>query len=664
MITDILIKKFSDIKKSLITEDKIDIIILITSLVVLAYTIVMAALSDIQYDEAYTYIFNSTRNSPNFLSINLANNHPLNSFLIYITSFIFPYNEFAIRLPNLIFLLIYLISSIKISKVFSSLKILVFSLLVLYWFLIPNYFSIGRGYGISAAIVLLFLVKFVREKQNFDKIIFNFYILLLACYAFPGLLPLIIALSIYYLFFEIRYDLFRFIKIYFLDIFFLLINFSFILYYLFSVSAAGKPLYGSSDTFLNSTLKWYLNSFSAIIPNLENSIIIILSLVFIAAMCIIIFFNIRKAKVSFITIITFFLFFITSKIFDRPNITGRLLVPLYPLVILSLIEILNFTVERLKPKKTLIKKISFAVFILLVFNYVGTSKFRLKNNNLAYKKEIFEHLNLGVRHNNISGFTFAIAFYKKKFFLMPPYKLIRKKSSTVIKNITKNLDFYYLDDKHFLMLEAHDSIDIKTQFFIEITPLDTNNLLLNRKIAGFNILKFSWSKDNEKYLIKEMPNYKYSSFSIGQYDENGEKWRKTIKTKYYNWEKEAKEIWPFSKNWKIPNDTLNSTFPFIIKTDKHGIYKLATLIKLFKNDATISPRITLQANYKDGTSDIERDFKLKKNEKFIKNQVILSTNSNKKLVSITGFIIEHGGIKGGNVHAEIKNVKLIFKSSN
>ena len=97
-------------KKSINTEQ---IIILFSSLIFFVLLIIKANLTPITYDEAYSFLTYAI--AKDFFSVSLANNHFLNSIFIYIATF---YSEdvFFIRLPNLLFGLIYIYISILVSK--------------------------------------------------------------------------------------------------------------------------------------------------------------------------------------------------------------------------------------------------------------------------------------------------------------------------------------------------------------------------------------------------------------------------------------------------------------------------------------------------------------------------------------------------------------------
>ena len=505
--------------------DKSDVLILLISIGLLVYTTLFALLSDISYDEAYTYTEYCRRFSPNFFAFDLANNHPLNSFLIYITSFLFPYREFAIRLPNILFLIFYLICSIRVSKLFSTIKLFSFGAMTLYFFLIPDFFSQGRGYGIAAALVLFFAIHFSKNNQNHKKIISNFYILLLASFAFTGLIPLVIAVTVYYVAFELKSHIFEFIKSNLVNVFILLMGFSWLLWNLVVVTQAGKPLYGSNSYFLTSTLAFYLSSYFDFFPNLNHNTLIIISAIFLLLYLFGIAYNRKAFKISFITILTFLIFYISSKFSGRPFITGRLLLPLFPLVVFSVLELINSFVILFKSKKLLIAVFNVALFCFLLVNYISKSNFSPQTSRGTYQREIFKNLNLDVEHN---GCCSSIPFYLKKFKLYPPVDRIKNDESFIKVKLSDNLNGFYSIQKSVLLIESSTFIDINTKLFININPINQNDLPEKIKNEGFERLAFSLRGINSSKLIR-LPQYNILSLTIGQLENKATIWEKTIR---------------------------------------------------------------------------------------------------------------------------------------
>ncbi len=132
-------------------------------LLLFAIVLIRSIVSGITYDEAYTYMnfgridlfnYNTLRHLYSKAGC-IANNHWLNSMLINLCHLItgVDYNEFLIRLPSLVFFVLYLIG------VGYGYKRKQFSLTTLF-FLVSNYYllefyGLARGYGMANTCVFL-----------------------------------------------------------------------------------------------------------------------------------------------------------------------------------------------------------------------------------------------------------------------------------------------------------------------------------------------------------------------------------------------------------------------------------------------------------------------------------------------------------------------------
>ena len=532
MITEIFKNWGITILNEIKPNNKSDKLILGTAIVLFLFTAFYSFFSDITYDEAFTYTYYANRKHPLFLAFSFLNNHPFNSLLIYLFSFLVPDNEFFIRLPNLLFLVLYLIYAIRISKAITKSylsKVLVFSCLTLYYFLIPHYFSLARGYGISSALVLIFAYNISTKEQDFKQIITNFYILLLATFTFTALIPLVASIAVYYVLFEIKFKLIEFIKFAFLDLGVMLFGFSWTLFNLIAASADGKPLPYSAGGFLESTIGSYLTSFSNFIPNNENEYFLILFAVIILISFA--FFFIQKpkqVKISFILILTFLFFFIGSTISGRPHITGRGLIPFFSIFILSLIELIKLSCNKLTIKKTYFLIAQGILTSLIITNFMYNSfTTNLITNRGDHKKKIFKDLNIYVTHPNPFS---NIKFYLEKFKTNPPIERIKSDSTFTEVQLTKTIKGFYSFKKKLLLLEASENANTRDQFLLHIKPKNNKHLSSIIKKNGFDNNNFSWEKSyrNSNYKIIILPKYKIKSFKIGQFKGKENKWDTSI----------------------------------------------------------------------------------------------------------------------------------------
>jgi hypothetical protein len=124
-----------------------------------------AANTGITYDEAFTYLNYVLPGFPKSLLANhLLNNHLLNSLLIQMSCFISQtrYNEFFIRLPNLLFYAIYILFAYRTAKE-SKNPFFMFVLFISNYYL-NEFMGLARGYGMASSCVLIALYFFNQWK--------------------------------------------------------------------------------------------------------------------------------------------------------------------------------------------------------------------------------------------------------------------------------------------------------------------------------------------------------------------------------------------------------------------------------------------------------------------------------------------------------------------
>ena len=219
-----------------INKKIINLMIIFSSLFILI--VFKAKNTEITVDEAYSFLNYSYVGD--YLNIGIANNHILNSYLIYLFQNI-GYSELILRLPNVLFGLIYLLVVFQISKrtknyIFSS------ALLLLNPYLI-DFFSIARGYGISTSLIFLALYLYASFKEN--SLIWPIILLSISTLSYH--------VSVVYLitfwFFNLK-EIFtneKKLLAFFINV--MVVATSVVnIYILFLVTAIDKPLYGVVDT--------------------------------------------------------------------------------------------------------------------------------------------------------------------------------------------------------------------------------------------------------------------------------------------------------------------------------------------------------------------------------------------------------------------------------
>jgi hypothetical protein len=176
----------------------------------LIYVLIRAYSLSFTHDESLSF----TIVEANTTWTDTANNHILNTILMSISNTLFGNSEFALRLPNVLSFLLYLIGCCYILKSAKNnwIFLLGISFLLLNPFLI-EFFSLARGYGLSIGLMLisiLFLIKSAYNYPNYAIFLKDFiYTVLFAALAVYANLALINFLISVIIIFTIKFVVFR-----------------------------------------------------------------------------------------------------------------------------------------------------------------------------------------------------------------------------------------------------------------------------------------------------------------------------------------------------------------------------------------------------------------------------------------------------------------------
>lgn len=322
----------------------------IICLIIATFLTIKAYITPFTYDEAYSYL--SYVRTNDLLTVNIANNHLLNTILMGIFS-IFGNSEFILRLPNLLSGFIYIYIGYRIStKLNNSLLILIFILLNPTVF---DFLSLARGYGISATLNLLgiYIFLFSDAKQKYLFSLTFFWLSSLAIYT-----NLITLFSFIFLNFIIKKKAFLNLKTTLINIIYISLSVP-IVYKLFEITQTSKPLFGRNInidiveriyTFFGFLKTYFVSS------QLLNIIFLIIFLFVLK--------NVEKSLNSkfliSLFIITLLCLILIPLIFNRPLPVERLLIPFIPLFQISVC----FVFTNIK-NKLVISLLSF----LLILNF-------------------------------------------------------------------------------------------------------------------------------------------------------------------------------------------------------------------------------------------------------------------------------------------------------
>ena len=157
----------------------------------------------IQGDEAGTYIRHVTQGWQGFWDVSTANNHLLNTGLIWITTLFAPFSEPAIRVPTLVisaWFFLWYIPARLIPNSWASRLIFAGVALMPYYF--SEYLSMARGYGMASIFAVSALNELARYRQTYKRraqLYLSSFFISLSCLASLTIFPLFIILNAYIL---------------------------------------------------------------------------------------------------------------------------------------------------------------------------------------------------------------------------------------------------------------------------------------------------------------------------------------------------------------------------------------------------------------------------------------------------------------------------------
>lgn len=153
-------------------------IIVLIGLSIFIFVFSKASVSSFTHDESYSYLHYPHAKFMDIVSFSdsYSNNHPMNTLLMKYSEKLFGNSELALRLPNLVMLLVYMLYSFLIFK--RSDRLLATSMFILLCtnVLLTDLFGMARGYGMACGFMLLSLYHFMRsfdEKRTLNIILFH-----------------------------------------------------------------------------------------------------------------------------------------------------------------------------------------------------------------------------------------------------------------------------------------------------------------------------------------------------------------------------------------------------------------------------------------------------------------------------------------------------------
>ena len=348
----------------------------------------------------------------------VANNHILNTLSISLVEFLFGthYDEFAIRLPVLLFFAAYLFAVYICCK--KSIISFTCAVLLLSNYYLCEYYGLARGYGMAHTLLFLACIAYILwRKSNFSAnkfLIASMALLLLAASANTIVLlifPAFGALMLFRLYKNNNLKKFILSHKFFVSLFFI-IAFALTGYH-FLITASGKPMPSSADSFYNDLIMSYAKMF--INSNILAANILAGAVLFFAAaafLFLIIKNYYKTCDFVFMLIIFAFTNILMQFLMHKGYMIDRVAVTFYSFIIISLNELFRSAI------KFNIKKAALAICCLCLISFIAqidVHSTRDFNDNYHCREKILRAYMTGEQYIPEDNIWAVEKFYDDKY---------------------------------------------------------------------------------------------------------------------------------------------------------------------------------------------------------------------------------------------------------
>ena len=367
-------------------------LLMLMAAVVLTITVTRAAITEITYDEAFTYMayaqeirFDDLDSFRYVYDEAVANNHWLNTVAIAAVERLLgvSYCEFAIRLPNLIAFAVYC-AFVCVGYKKRMISFLCASFLLLNYYL-NEFYGLARGYAMAQTCVYAAAFFYICWKksgyQRHRHLVGCALSLMIGTYANTIVFLVFPAFGILWLWHLISIKQFwPFLKkwVWFVIIF--LLSSFFMMKYHFKVSAPGLTLFVGEEDFYHSVVKPYLGMITSI-PAFIPLLLVLLGVISAAAV-VILKKDVFRCDLTISLVIFIGTNILMNAVTHRGYITDRVTLPFYGYIVLSVFELWNaawngLDIKGLDGKKKRILHLVVSVLVVcgLGFHYLKLLSF-------------------------------------------------------------------------------------------------------------------------------------------------------------------------------------------------------------------------------------------------------------------------------------------------
>ncbi|MEI6821790.1 MAG: hypothetical protein WCL51_07620 [Bacteroidota bacterium] len=366
------------------------IFIAVVGLCIFSFIVTKSNVASFTHDESLTYNRYVHQSYWEIISHkeSYTNNHLLNTFLMKVSEQLFGSSELALRLPNLLLLIVLFIYTFLLFKKNNTIICIVFWILMFTNLGFINFFGLARGYGLSIGFMVMSIYHLIASfNQNKTKnlILFNIAAFLSIVSSFTLLDYYVAALFVYALIYFIENVIIEKNKLAFLKsnkVNLIIFPILFIILYepVRKVIKFNNFDFGGKDGFIHDTLSAFISNcinnvhFNDIQVNILH--IVFLMPIFISLIILIV--NVFKSNKDFwynnrpLYIINLLLIFISlgtilqHHLFKTDYVVGRFSLFLLPLFVLNLGFLMEYSLKIIKIQKYIY---AFSIILLVLSSY-------------------------------------------------------------------------------------------------------------------------------------------------------------------------------------------------------------------------------------------------------------------------------------------------------
>lgn len=479
---------------------------------IFVYILLRAVYSPVIHDEAETFFIYIQ--SGNFIPPNAyldANNHLLNSFLSYLSWEIFGTSLLALRLPNVLAAIVYLLFVFKISMLLKNKTTKWFyqiSMLCVHFLI--EFFSYSRGYGLSMAL-LLASIYYLFQFNRLQHIRHIIYSVLFISGAFLANLSLVNTFVLFHLLLGIvlitnykKFETKAFLLALTTQLIVGLTSFLYLTNYILTLRSNGSLYYGSDESLWSVTLVSLSKVLFTSSPHIFSYILSVSIVLVVVLSLIKLYKNSTGSSDNWTALFFPVLFFgnilmsyIISKVLDVNLPEDRAALYFVPLLIGSI----AFIGDQQNGAVKYFKYLMFAPFALVIFHFFSTLSINFSSYTPHFRipQEFYDYIEIENKKRDIPLVAEAYREHRTEWYFNNIINSYYLSPLAYTEFPSKNFEF--------VMSDSHEFPDWANNYNKVIYDVESDKYLLKRKIDIQ-----PKQLDQNKIGIKEYTDAKYLNF--------------------------------------------------------------------------------------------------------------------------------------------------------